>query len=142
MNPLNRQKTVLVIEDSPDDAAILQMAARKICPEVCFVFAEGAAEAMDYLKRAEQRAEGPLRPDVVLVDIGLRAMDGFSVVEQLRELRQLEGLKILMWSGGIGPDLLARAMKAGADLLLQKAVSYDDLAAEVKRICDIAREVP
>ncbi len=126
---------VLVVEDCPDDTALLQIAARKQCPDICFQFVATAAEALEYLQRPAQ----PL-PAVMLVDVGLQLMDGFELVRQIRGLPRLVGLKILMWSGGLGPDLLPRALKAGADLLLQKGASYEELFAEVRRICDLAAD--
>ncbi len=131
MQPEDKQITVLVVEDSPDDSTLLQIAARKICPEICFCFVEGPFEALAYLEKS--------LPDLVLVDVGLRVMDGFALVERIRELPRLVGLKVLMWSGGLEASLRPRALDAGADLLLQKGASYEDLFAEVKRICDIAK---
>ncbi len=134
-SPQRRQITVLVVEDNPDDVALLQIAAHRVCPDICFLFVEGATEALDYL----QREGGPL-PDVVLIDVGLRAIDGFELVREVRDWPRLMGLKILMWSGGVAPDLLSQALAAGADFLFQKGASFDDLMAEVKQICDVARK--
>ncbi len=134
MNPASGQKAVLVVEDCPDDTLLIRRAARKICPEINFSYVEGGSEALDFLHAAQNL------PDAILVDVRLRIMTGFELVQRIREMARLAGAKIVMWSGGAEPDLMPRALKAGADFFLNKGASYDELFAQVKQICDLAKE--
>ncbi len=77
MPPHNRPATplrILIVEDQPDTAASLAILLRLGGHEV-----EVAADGHAALQKAEAE-----EPDVVLLDIGLRGMDGYEVAKRLR----------------------------------------------------------
>jgi chemotaxis protein histidine kinase CheA/CheY-like chemotaxis protein len=60
------------------------------------------------------------RYDVALCDVGMRGMDGFAFVRELRRKPELGGLPVLMVSGVAEPALRERALLAGAQGYLSK----------------------
>ncbi|HET7866687.1 MAG TPA: response regulator [Burkholderiaceae bacterium] len=69
-----------------------------------------------------------MRPDVVLMDIGLPEMDGYEVARRIRELPGLGDVRLIAVTGyGQESDKLA-ALSAGFQLHLVKPVDPDELA--------------
>ena len=79
-------KTILLVEDNPDDEALTLRALKRnnILNEV--VVARDGAEALDYLF-GEGRYEGldaTRLPEVVLLDLKLPKVDGLEVLRRIR----------------------------------------------------------
>ena len=72
-------------------------------------------------------------PEVVLLDIGLPAMDGYEVVRRLRELPQARGALIVALTGFGQQSDRQRALAAGFDEHLVKPVELDTVTAVLKR---------
>lgn len=137
----NSTRTVLVVEDNPDDTLLLQVAAREICPDIDFRFVGDGMEALAYLKGEGQYKDRKAHPfpNVVLLDLRLPGMNGLQVLEQIRGLPERDGLKVLAWSDGADPDVEERTKQTGADCFIPKPVSYRELLDRVHRICEQAR---
>jgi len=63
------------------------------------------------------------RPDLILLDLGLPAGDGFVVIDRLRGLAELSAIPIVVLSGRDRGVNEMRAMRAGVAAYLQKPVS-------------------
>jgi len=72
-------------------------------------------------------------PEVVLLDIGLPAMDGYEVVRRLRELPQARGALIVALTGFGQQSDRQRALAAGFDEHLVKPVELDTVTAVLRR---------
>jgi two-component system CheB/CheR fusion protein len=83
--------------------------------------AHGGREAIECVRS--------LRPDVVLLDIGLPGMDGYEVARKLREEFNSNGPYLIAVSGYGQEEDLARSRAAGFDLHLVKPVGADALQA-------------
>jgi len=73
------------------------------------------------------------RPNLILLDLGLPAGDGFVVIERLRGLAELSVIPIIVLSGRDRGANEMRAMRAGAAAYLQKPVSGDLLLETIAR---------
>ena len=68
-----------------------------------------------------------LRPDVVLLDIGLPGLDGYEVARRLRAQADREGTQLVAVSGYGQEADRRRASEAGFDLHLVKPVRIEEL---------------
>jgi len=97
-----KDKTILLIEDNPDDEALTLRALKRnnIMNEV--IVARDGAEALDYLFGTGAHAGRDLTvmPQVILLDLKLPKVDGLEVLRQLRanELTRLLPVVILTTS--------------------------------------------
>jgi signal transduction histidine kinase len=96
---------VLFVEDSPEDAELLQMQL------------EDAGLAADFLRvedeRALRQALAVFHPDIILSDL---AMPGFTGHDALRIVREhAPGLPFIFVSGTIGEDVAVAALREGAN---------------------------
>src|SRR6266568_6542022 len=78
---------ILVAEDMQDDVVLLKHAFQKAGVGVALHFVTDGQEAVDYLNGAERyanRAEHPL-PTLLLLDLNMPRLNGFDVLEWLRQ---------------------------------------------------------
>lgn len=93
------------------------------------------AEACDGREALEKIVA--LRPDLVLLDIGMPALDGFEVLRRVREDAALAGVRVAALTAFAMESDRARAMAAGFDAYISKPVELQALRAEVDRLAGL-----
>jgi len=71
-------------------------------------------------------------PDLIVLDLNLPSLDGFSVLARLREAQSPARILILTARGQVGDRV--KGLKAGADDYLSKPFSMDELIARVEAL--------
>jgi uncharacterized protein (TIGR02266 family) len=125
---------ILVVEDNHHVIEMYEYALRKLrtaagAVKVAVRFAGNGHEALAAL------AEGPV--DLVMADLYMPVMDGFTLVERLRADPGLAGLPIMVISAG-GADARQRALDLGVDVYLQKPVQFSDIIGTVRTLLRLA----
>ena len=114
-------RRILVVEDNADAAESMRLLLDGIGHQVTVVNDGNAAVA----------AARTLRPDVVLLDIGLPGMDGFQIASALRAMPETSRAHLIAVSGyGQDKDRM-RSAQAGFDLHLVKPVDPTKLAEAI-----------
>lgn len=113
---------VLIVDDNVDSAGGLA-----ICLE-----SEGYEVRVSHTGEAGITIARNIRPQFILLDIGLPDMDGYEVAEQLREDKALADSRIIAMSGYGGQADQQRAKSAGFDHYLVKPVDYARLLQLLK----------
>ena len=72
-----------------------------------------------------------LRPDVVLLDIGLPGLDGFGVLAQLKDHAQTAQIPVVMVTAWAEPELVSKALDRGAHDYIRKPFDIAELGARV-----------
>ena len=114
-------KTILIVEDDPNISELVQMYLEK----------EGY-----HTKIAADGGQGvalfrQVRPDLVLLDIMLPVMDGWSV---LRTIRQDSQTPVIMLTAKGETNDKVQGLKQGADDYLTKPFHLDELAARIRSL--------
>jgi DNA-binding response OmpR family regulator len=110
---------VLVIEDEPD-----------IARAITAVLAGGGLEVLTAGDgEAGLRSFDAGRPDLVLLDIGLPVLDGWAVLDRIRELSDVPVL--ILTAHGLEAEKV-RGLRAGADDYVTKPFSNAELLARVE----------
>ncbi|MCP4416045.1 MAG: response regulator [Chloroflexi bacterium] len=73
-------------------------------------------------------------PDVLLLDVMMPDMDGFTVCERVRNQRETAAIPIVLLSARTSTDFLQRGMDAGANRYLGKPVSRDKLVRVLNEV--------
>src|SRR5437879_10654624 len=105
----SRQK-VLVIEDDP--VALADLQARLEASGYSVARAADAASALTVVNRE--------RPDLILLDLGLPAGDGFLVLERLRKIEALAAIPVLIVTGRSDAETRKRVAALGVAPVLTK----------------------
>jgi CheY-like chemotaxis protein len=87
--PQPRRRRILVVDDSPDAAAVLALMLR--------VEGHDVRTASDGLTAVREAHADP--PDVVICDIAMPGMDGYAVARRLREMPALHRTTLLAMTG-------------------------------------------
>ena len=112
--------TVLVIDDNVDATRALKRLLRVMGYSV--TIAQDGQSGIDLARQ--------LHPDVILLDIGLPHMDGYTVARHLRSLPEFATTRIIALTG-YGQDASERVRAAGMDQHLVKPVDADELQAAI-----------
>jgi len=113
----SRRLQVLVVDDNKDAADSLGMLVRLGGHEAHVVYSGQLA-----ILKAEKQT-----PDVVLLDIGLPRMDGYQVVQWLRNRPDTKDALIIAITGFDRTSDRERSKEAGFDLHLVKPVDSEKL---------------
>jgi PAS domain S-box-containing protein len=79
------------------------------------------------------------RPDLVLTDVMMPVMDGFSLLAAIRADAALADLPVIMLSARAGEEAQVEGLQAGADDYLAKPFSAREMLARVAANLDVAR---
>jgi uncharacterized protein (TIGR02266 family) len=125
---------VLVVEDNPHVVEMYEYALRRIRSpsgpvEVQVEYASNGHLALTRLARAP-------RVDLVIADLFMPVMDGFTLVERIRADPGLLDLPIMVISAG-GPEARQRVSGLGIDVYLQKPVQFADIIHTVRTLLRI-----
>jgi len=82
---------------------------------------------------ALMEATGRLRPDVIVLDVNLRDVNGLEACRQITQVSP--GTKVIMFTAMDDPEIIERSFELGAAGFVSKASSHGDLLATVKRVC-------
>jgi len=118
------QKKILVVDDDPDMRLGLQLRLTANHYDVLF-----AADGVSSIAEARKHM-----PDLMILDLGLPAGDGFSVLERLKVNERLSSIPVIVLSGRDRVGNWDRALKAGAKTFLQKPVANDKLLAVIRLV--------
>ena len=73
-------------------------------------------------------------PDVVLLDIMMPKLDGFTLCKMLRQKTSTQNLPIIFVTAYEALDIEERRIEAGADLVIHKPIDMDVLIEAVKNV--------
>lgn len=131
MNP--GQDVIVIVEDDPDDQALLARAFAKARVDVPLRFAADGEEAIALL--GTPSPEGPrLSPVVVLLDLKLPRVSGFEVLDWLKQHESLRRVPVVVLTSSKASADLERAYDLGANSYLVKPARPEDLLRMVERI--------
>ncbi|MBI3160753.1 MAG: response regulator [Chloroflexi bacterium] len=128
--------TILLVEDDPTDAHLLQRAVSSRARNCRLQHAADGEQAIEYLNGVgpfADRLEHPL-PQIVLLDLKLPRASGFDVLAWVKSQPRLRNLPIIVLSSSDEPADMRRAYAAGANSYLVKPSDYRQLAALVASI--------
>jgi CheY-like chemotaxis protein len=135
---MDRNLTILVAEDSRDDAFFFERAIRKVgLTNPVQIVTDGTA-ALCYLKGEgvyQNRREFPF-PSVLFMDVHLPQVDGFGVLRWLRDHPQCAIVPILVFSSSQDPKDVVRAYQLGASAYFVKPSSTGELAEILRSAVD------
>ncbi|WP_270728829.1 response regulator [Shimia sp. Alg240-R146] len=115
---------ILAIDDSRTMRAMLETALTEAGMDVDL--AEDGVEGLEVLPDAA--------PDLVITDINMPRLDGFGLIEGVREKPEYASLPILVLTTENGDALKQRARDAGATGWIVKPFDADKLVAVINRL--------
>ena len=84
-----RQKTVLLVEDNPDDAFLMRRVFKRSSLPVTLHHVENGLECLNFLRRNGAYASAP-RPDLILLDLNMPVINGRETLTHI--VKELPGI--------------------------------------------------
>lgn len=112
---------ILYVEDNEDNVYMLTQRLRKHGFEVSV-----ASDGMQGIDMARRE-----KPDLILMDLGLPALDGWTAARNLKQAPETKAIPILALSAHTMPGDRERALAAGCDEYDAKPVIFERLLAKI-----------
>jgi CRP/FNR family cyclic AMP-dependent transcriptional regulator len=119
------RKVVFVVDD---DASI-----RGLVVKALTVKGYECVEAEDGLKASEILGKMTRLPDLLICDVMMPTIDGFSLARLVKSHKELKGLPIIFLTAKTQPKDLALGMSLGARHYIQKPFSLQELLDKVEK---------
>ena len=113
---------ILYIEDNPEN--------RLLVSRVLEVEGYEVVEAVD--GPSGLRAATETEPDLILLDIGLPKVDGYSLAERFRQIPALDQVPILAVTANVMKGDRERTLAAGCDGYIPKPIDIDRLPGQIE----------
>ncbi len=117
-------KKVLIIDDEEQDRKAMTIALEKA--------GFSNISCADTGQKGIEMAKS-IKPDVVVIDVVLRSVDGFDVCKQLKAAEELT-TKVLMITGHLEAVICEKARQSGADELIVKTPAFEDIGQAIDNL--------
>jgi signal transduction histidine kinase len=115
---------VLVVDDSSETVELLQLLFTRRGYDVI-----GAGSAAEAVRRVRVK-----RPSIIISDISMPGVDGYTLLAELRRMPGLERVPAIALTGHAMDEDRARALAAGFAVHIAKPVDPDELLRVVRRL--------
>jgi two-component system cell cycle response regulator DivK len=117
---------ILYIEDNPDNRLLV----KRILEAEGYTLVE-AANAHDGLQQAMAQ-----RPDLILMDINLPEVDGYTTTARIKATPGLERIKVVALTANVMKGDREKTLAAGCDGYIQKPIDVDLLPRQIARFLE------
>lgn len=114
-------RSVLVVEDSPGIRRLVEVCLRPL--DLAITTRDDGPSGLAAVKE--------LRPDAVILDIGLPKMDGWEVLVRIREDEAIADIPVLVLTAHAEEESRKRADAGGADAFVTKPFQPAELRRQV-----------
>lgn len=129
-------KTILLVDDNPDDLMLTLRALRKnkISNEVAI--ANDGIEALDYLFGTGKYKGRDIKkmPSVVLLDLKMPKMDGLEVLRKIRQDERTRFLPVVILTCSKEEEDLINSYKLGANSFISKPVDWNKFSKAIRTL--------
>jgi CheY-like chemotaxis protein len=131
-------KSVLLVEDNPDDVTLMLRALRRanVVDEDEVAVARDGVEALEYLSRTGGHAhhDGGLLPVVVLLDLKLPKVNGLEVLRHVRADDKTKLIPVVIVTSSDEEQDVIEGYRLGANSYVRKPEDFDEFADAVRQI--------
>ncbi|NMG07000.1 response regulator [Brasilonema sp. UFV-L1] len=129
-------KTILLVEDNPDDEALAIRALKRNHISNEIVVAHDGVEALDYLFGTGVYAGRNinLKPTVILLDLKLPRIDGIEVLRRLREDERTKLLPVVILTTSNEEQDMLNSYSLGCNSYIRKPVNFIEFTEAVRQL--------
>lgn len=129
-------RTILLVEDNPQDEELTLRALRKSNIANPIVVARDGVEALDYLfcRGAHANRSADAVPQLILLDLKLPKVDGLEVLKALRANERTKLLPVVILTSSLEEQDLIRGYSLGANSYVRKPVDFVQFNESVRQL--------
>jgi CheY-like chemotaxis protein len=131
-----KERTILLVEDNPDDEALTIRALRKNGIANELVVARDGVEALDYLfgTGAWAGRDTSVTPAVVLLDLKLPRIDGLEVLERMRADPRTRFVPVVVLTSSREEQDILKSYTLNVNSYVRKPVDFTEFTEAVKHL--------
>ena len=122
-------RAVLIVEDSANNAATIEMALLGI-PGVFMLFAASGQEALQILNQHGVTVQA------IITDLNMPRMDGFELIRRVREDGRTSSVRIIVVSADTDPETPERVARMKVDAFFAKPFSPAQVRRTLEQLLD------
>lgn len=122
---------LLVVDDDPDARRLIGLVLRRAGHEI--LYAEDGFQALEVMVREH--------PDLIILDLMMPGMDGFEVLEAMRQRTDLQGLPVIVLTAKAQVAPAAEQKRLDVQAYLTKPVSAETLLQTVQETLQATHQV-
>ena len=140
---LSNHRTILLVEDNPEDYEATRRALRKAGLANPLVRCEDGDQALDYLFRRGAYADpaSSLRPAIILLDLNMPGTDGYEVLRQIKLDEELKTIPVIVLTTSDDERDIELCYRSGANSFVTKPVDLDGLFKAIQRLKEFWFEI-
>ena len=115
--------TILYVEDNPDNRLLVKRIL--MAEDYKLLEATNAVQAFNLLETTT--------PDLILMDINMPDMDGYTLTSRIRSMPGLARVPILALTANVMRGDKEKTLEAGCDGYIQKPLDVDQLVREIEK---------
>ena len=127
-------RSILLVEDNPDDEALTRRALTKNNIQNEVVLARDGAEALDWLFGTGSHAGHPATPELVLLDLKLPKVDGLEVLRRIRSNPSTRLLPVVILTSSREEKDVVNGYGLGANSYIRKPVDFGQFVEAVRQL--------
>jgi two-component system alkaline phosphatase synthesis response regulator PhoP len=121
---------LLIADDEPSFRLFLEVYFKQMIPGIKIKLAKDGEEAYDLTLR--------LRPRILWTCIRMPSMDGFELIESIKENPDIQNTKVIIYTAYHSGEIKNQAIELGADAFLLKG-DYEQLEEGVKIVVNFLK---
>lgn len=131
-----RDKTILLVEDNPDDELLTLRALKKQNAPSKVVVARDGVEALDYLFATGAHAgrDPGATPQLVLLDLKLPRVDGLEVLRRMRSDERTRLVPVVILTSSREQQDILDGYGLGANSYVRKPVNFVQFTEAVEQL--------
>lgn len=123
--------TIMIVEDNPDMRTYIESVLN---PQYQIITAENGAEALQLLKDRTNSDHSLLLPDLILSDVMMPVMDGFTLMKQIKAEAPWRSIPMVMLTAKGDHGAKLQALRVGVDDYLLKPFHEEELLARIHNL--------
>jgi two-component system cell cycle response regulator DivK len=121
--PERASATILYVEDNPDNRILI----RRVLSAEGYTVVEAAHAEQAFRKLQDERI------DLILMDINMPNVDGYTLTSRIRKMEQYTNIPIVAVTANVMRGDREKSLEAGCDGYIQKPIDIDTLAQQIER---------
>jgi two-component system response regulator len=129
-------KTILIVEDNPEDKALIVQALQKSKVTDGVVVARDGVEALEYIFGTGQHAgrETSRIPMLVLIDLALPKLSGLELLQRIRSDARTRYLPVVILTNSKEERDRVEGYRLGVNSYIQKPADLDQFVEAVQQV--------
>ena len=133
---LDNEKSILLVEDNPDDELLTLMALKDNNILNDLTVARDGEEALDYLFGKGKYSDRDLSilPQLILLDLNLPKIDGMEVLRQIRAHENTKFLPVVILTSSKEETDIINSYNSGANSYIRKPVDFEQFSEAIRQL--------